>query len=198
MKEHIYPVFDQIMNRSDKEELLKQRSKAIWFTGLSGSGKTTLARSVELNLHKRGYLVQILDGDNIRSGINKNLKFTEEDRLENIRRIAEVTKLYINSGIITLNSFITPTRKIRQMVRDTVGKENLIEIFLNPSLAECERRDTKGLYAKARSGELKNFTGISSPFEAPLNPALELDTEKLSVEECAEQILGVVLDKLKY
>lgn len=198
MKEHIYPVFDQIMKREDKEELLKQRSKAIWFTGLSGSGKTTLARSVELNLHKRAYLVQILDGDNIRSGINRNLKFTEEDRLENIRRIAEVTKLYINSGIITLNSFITPTHEIRQMVRDIVGKENIIEIFLNPSLEECERRDTKGLYAKARAGELKNFTGISSPFEAPLNPALELDTEALTVEECTDQILGVVLEKLKF
>ena len=198
MKEHIYPVFDQIMKREDKEELLNQRSKAIWFTGLSGSGKTTLARSVEINLHKRGYLVQILDGDNIRSGINRNLKFTEEDRLENIRRISEVTKLYINSGIITLNSFITPTREIRQMVRDIVGKENIIEIFLNPSLEECERRDTKGLYAKARAGELKNFTGISSPFESPLSPALELDTEALSVEQCTEQILDVVLGELKF
>lgn len=165
---------------------------------MSGSGKTTLAKWVELNLHKRGYLVQILDGDNIRSGINKNLKFTEEDRQENLRRIAEVTKLYINSGIITLNSFITPTYENRQMVREVLGEENLIEIFLNPSLAECERRDTKGLYAKARTGEVKNFTGISSPFEAPLHPALELDTENLSIEACTEMILELVLDKINF
>lgn len=198
MTEHIYPVFDNIMKKEDKELLLKQQGKVIWFTGLSGSGKTTLAKWLERNLHERGFLVQILDGDNIRTGINNNLGFSESDRFENIRRIAEVTKLFINAGIITLNSFITPTEEIRERVRQIVGEENIIDVWVNPPLEECERRDTKGLYKKARAGEIKNFTGISSPFDPPKNPALELDTQKLSIEECVEKMLEVVLPKIKF
>ncbi len=198
MPEHIYPVFDSILGKDTKETLLNQHGKVIWFTGLSGAGKTTLAKWLEINLHERGFLVQILDGDNIRTGINNNLGFTEEDRRENIRRIAEVTKLFINAGVITMNSFITPTEEIRNVVRNIIGQENIINIFVNPPLEECERRDTKGLYAKARQGVIKNFTGISSPFETPSDVALELDTSKLSIEECVEKLLEVVLPQITY
>lgn len=198
MTEHIYPVFDSILSKNDKEKLLKQKAKVIWFTGLSGSGKTTLAKWLERNLHERGFLVQILDGDNIRTGINNNLGFSEVDRTENIRRIAEVTKLFLNAGIITLNSFITPTESIREVVKNIVGEDNIIDIFVNPPLEECEKRDTKGLYQKARKGEIKNFTGISSPFEAPANPKLELDTQRLSIEESVEKLLEVILPEIAY
>ncbi|MEN8122162.1 MAG: adenylyl-sulfate kinase, partial [Bacteroidota bacterium] len=176
----IFPVFDQIINRKDKEKLLKQKAKVIWLTGLSGSGKTTLGAALEKELYKKGFLTQILDGDNIRSGINKNLKFTEEDRLENIRRISEVTKLFVNCGVITINCFITPTESIRQIARDIIGEKNIIEVFVNTPLEVCEERDTKGLYKKARSGELKNFTGISSPFEIPTHADIDINTSKFS------------------
>lgn len=194
--EHIYPVFDFILKKEEKEALLNQKAKAIWFTGLSGAGKTTLAKWLERNLHERGFLVQVLDGDNIRSGINNNLGFTETDRQENIRRIAEVTKLFLNAGVITLNSFITPTEEIREVVRNIVGQENIIDIFVNPPMATCEERDTKGLYAKARQGIIKNFTGISSPFENPCTTSLELDTNKLSIEECIAKLLELVLPQI--
>ncbi len=198
MTEHIYPVFDSILKKEDKEKLLNQSAKVIWFTGLSGSGKTTLAKWLERNLHERGFLVQILDGDNIRTGINNNLGFSETDREENIRRISEVTKLFLNAGIITLNSFITPTEAIREVVKNIIGEENIIDIFVNPPLEECEKRDTKGLYEKARKGEIKNFTGISSPFEAPANPKLILDTQALSIETCIEQLLEVILPEISH
>ncbi len=164
---NIYPVFDKILKRSDKEKLLKQRSKVIWMTGLSGSGKTTIAKYLDEALYNKGYVAQILDGDNIRSGINSNLTFSEEDRKENIRRIAEVSKLFMNCGIIIINSFISPTEEIRKMALDIIGQENFFEVFVNAPLEVCEKRDTKDLYAKARRGEIKNFTGIDSPFEFP-------------------------------
>lgn len=194
---NIHTTFDKIMNREDKERLLKQRSMVIWFTGLSGSGKTTIAQHLEQELYKQGYLTQILDGDNIRSGINNNLTFTEADRLENIRRIAEVSKLLINSGVITLNSFISPTEEIRQMAKDIIGKENFIEIFVNTPIEVCERRDVKGLYEKARRGEIKNFTGIDSPFDAPAHPDVELRTDINSIEESVKSCLEVVIDRIK-
>lgn len=192
----IFPVFDQIINRKDKEKLLKQKAKVIWLTGLSGSGKTTLGAALEKELYKKGFLTQILDGDNIRSGINKNLKFTEEDRLENIRRISEVTKLFVNCGVITINCFITPTESIRQIARDIIGEKNIIEVFVNTPLEVCEERDTKGLYKKARSGELKNFTGISSPFEIPTHADIDINTSKFSLAESVEKMLDLILAQI--
>ncbi|MCK5682679.1 adenylyl-sulfate kinase [bacterium] len=193
----IFPVFDQIINRKDKESLLKQKAKVIWLTGLSGSGKTTLGAALEKELYKKGFLTQILDGDNIRSGINKNLKFTEEDRLENIRRISEVTKLFVNCGVIAINCFITPTESIRQIARDIIGEENIIEVFVNTPLEVCEARDIKGLYKKARSGELKNFTGISSPFEIPTHADIDINTHKFSLAESVEKMLELILVQIE-
>ncbi len=156
---NIYPIFDRMMTREDKERLLKQRSVMVWFTGLSGSGKSTVAIALERELHKRGLLCRILDGDNIRSGINNNLGFSAEDRVENIRRIAEVSKLFIDTGVITIAAFISPNNDLREMAASIVGKENFLEIYVSTPIEECERRDVKGLYAKARRGEIKDFTG---------------------------------------
>ena len=169
----------------------------IWFTGLSGSGKSTIAIALERELHKRGFLCRILDGDNIRSGINNNLGFSEADRVENIRRIAEVSKLFLDSGIITIAAFISPNNDIREMAADIIGKEDFLEIFVSTPLEECEKRDVKGLYAKARKGEIPNFTGISAPFEVPEHPALALDTSRISLEESVNRLLELVLPKVK-
>lgn len=197
-KNNIYPIFDKMLTRSDKEELLHQHSVMIWFTGLSGSGKSTIAIALERELQKRGLLCRILDGDNIRSGINNNLGFSEEDRVENIRRIAEIGKLFVDTGIITIAAFISPNNDIREMAANIIGKENFLEIFVSTPIEECERRDVKGLYAKARRGEIKNFTGISAPFEAPANPALSIDTSKLSVEESVNKLLELILPKISF
>ena len=194
---NIYPIFDRMLSREDKEELLGQHSVMIWFTGLSGSGKSTIAIALERELHKRGLLCRILDGDNIRRGINNNLGFTEADRVENIRRIAEVSKLFIDSGIITIAAFNSPNNDIREMAANIIGQEDFYEVYVSTPLTECERRDVKGLYAKARRGEIKNFTGISAPFEAPLHPALTLDTSKLSLEESVNQLLDLILPKIQ-
>ena len=195
---HIYPIFDKMMTRQDKENLLHQKGVMVWFTGLSGSGKSTIAIALERELHKRGFLCRILDGDNIRSGINNNLGFTETetDRIENIRRIAEVGKLFVDTGIITLAAFISPNNEIREMAASIIGKDDFLEIYVSTPIAECERRDVKGLYAKARKGEIKNFTGISAPFEAPSHPALSLDTSVLSVEESVNKLLDIILPKI--
>ena len=163
---NIYPIFDRMMTREDKERLLKQRSVMVWFTGLSGSGKSTVAIALERELHKRGLLCRILDGDNIRSGINNNLGFSAEDRVENIRRIAEVSKLFIDTGVITIAAFISPNNDLREMAASIVGKENFLEIYVSTPIEECERRDVKGLYAKARRGEIKDFTGTYSEYVA--------------------------------
>lgn len=193
---HIYPIFDRMLSRSDKEELLKQHSVMIWFTGLSGSGKSTIAIALERELQKRGLFCRILDGDNIRSGINNNLGFSAEDRIENIRRIAEIGKLFVDTGIITIAAFISPNNDIREMAANIIGKEDFMEIYVSTPIEECERRDVKGLYAKARKGEIKNFTGISAPFEAPQHPALSLDTSKLSVEESVNKLLELILPRV--
>lgn len=190
---HIYPIFDKMMTRQDKESLLHQKGVMVWFTGLSGSGKSTIAIALERELHKRGFLCRILDGDNIRSGINNNLGFTEADRVENIRRIAEVGKLFVDTGIITLAAFISPNNEIREMAASIIGKDDFLEIYVSTPITECERRDVKGLYAKARKGEIKNFTGVSAPFEAPSHPALSLDTSVLSVEESVNKLLDIIL-----
>lgn len=195
MAENIYPIYDQMMSREDKESLLHQRGVMVWFTGLSGSGKSTVAMAVERELHQRGVLCRILDGDNIRSGINNNLGFSQEDRMENIRRIAEVGKLFVHTGIVTLACFVSPTEDIREMARNIIGADDFKEVYVSTPLEECERRDVKGLYARARKGEVKNFTGISAPFEAPKNPSLSIDTSKLSLEESAKAVLQMILNK---
>lgn len=191
--ENIHSMLDRIIPREQKEKLLHQKAKVFWLTGLSGSGKSTIAIGVEQALHKKGYLSQILDGDNIRSGINNNLGFSDEDRRENIRRIAEVSKLFINCGIITINSFVSPTRVIRGQAREIIGEEDFVEVFINTPLDICEVRDVKGLYKKARRGEIKEFTGISAPFEEPLNPAIEIKTAKQSVEQSVNELLKKIL-----
>ena len=194
---NIYPIFDKMQQRSDKEELLRQHSVMVWFTGLSGSGKSTVAIALERELHRRGFLCRILDGDNIRSGINNNLGFSPADRIENIRRIAEVSKLFVDTGIITIAAFISPSNEMRELASNIIGKENFLEIFVDTPLEVCEQRDVKGLYAKARKGEIKEFTGISAPFEAPENPALRLDTSVLSVEESIHMLLELILPKIQ-
>ena len=195
--ENIFPVFDKIISKEKKEKLLNQKGKVVWLTGLSGSGKTTIALQLEKELYKLGFLVQILDGDNIRAGINNNLSFSEGDRTENIRRIAEVSKLFLNCGIITINCFVSPTIKMRQIAKKIIGKENYYEIFIDADLETCEKRDVKGLYKKARNGEIKNFTGIDSQYEKPNNPSLEVDTSELSIDQSIEIILKNVLPQLK-
>ncbi len=192
---NIYPIFDKMLTRADKEALLGQRGLMVWFTGLSGSGKSTIAIALERKLQKRGLLCRILDGDNIRSGINNNLGFSPEDRVENIRRIAEVGKLFVDTGIITIASFISPNNELREMASRIIGKDDFIEVYVSTPIEECERRDVKGLYAKARRGEIKEFTGISAPFEAPEHPALSLDTSKLSLEESVNRLLELILPK---
>lgn len=194
---NIYPIFDRIMTRSDKEALLGQHSLMVWFTGLSGSGKSTIAIALERELHQRGLLCRILDGDNIRSGINNNLGFSEADRVENIRRIAEVSKLFVDTGIITIAAFISPSNDIREMAADIIGRDDFVEVYVSTPIEECERRDVKGLYAKARRGEIKNFTGISAPFEAPEHPALTLDTSVLSLEESVHKLLELILPRIQ-
>ena len=196
MTEHnIYPIYDRMMTRQDKERLLRQRGVMIWFTGLSGSGKSTIALGVERELHQRGLLCRILDGDNIRTGINAGLGFSAEDRHENIRRIAEVGKLFVETGIITLAAFVSPTNEYRQLARDIIGAEDFLEVFVSTPLEVCERRDVKGLYARARRGEVKDFTGISAPFEAPEHPALCIDTSRQPLETSVRQVLELIISQ---
>ncbi len=190
---NIFPT-DKILLRADKEKLLEQEGKAIWFTGLSGSGKTTIAIALEQELNKKGFLTQILDGDNIRAGINNNLGFSDADRTENVRRIAEITKLFVNCGVITICCFVSPTEEIRTLAKKIIGDTDFVEIFVNTPLSICEKRDVKGLYAKARKGEIKDFTGITAPFEAPSNPAIEIKTDEQTIQESVKKIV----EKLSY
>ena len=180
-----------------REVLHGHKSYLLWFTGLSGSGKSTLANLVEIALHRQSLSTYILDGDNIRQGINKDLSFAPEDRTENIRRIAEISNLMLDAGIITLAAFVSPYIKDREEVKKIVGSDNFIEIYVNTSLEECERRDVKGLYKKARSGEIKNMTGISDPYEAPMKPNLEVFTDGQPIEESVKTILEFINKKLK-
>jgi len=198
MAENIHPIFDRLLQRSDREQRLGQRSKVLWLTGLSGSGKSTIAQHLERKLHNEGFFAQVLDGDNIRSGINNNLSFSSEDRAENIRRIAEIAKLYLHSGIITINSFISPTKAIRAKAEAIVGSADFIEIFINTPLEICEARDVKGLYKKARKGEIKGFTGIDAPYEAPENPALNVETANKSIEASVQEIFEYIFPLLTY
>ena len=193
---NIHPTYNQMLTRSDKEKFLNQKACVIWMTGLSGAGKTTIAQHIERELNRRGHLTQILDGDNIRSGINCNLGFSPDDRIENIRRISEISKLFINCGIICINSFISPTRKIRHMAMDIIGKEDFIEVFLNAPLSVCEKRDVKGLYKKARAGEIKDFTGIDSPYEDPQEPHIEIKTDEYTIEESVKKCMKYILTRV--
>lgn len=195
--ENIYPIFDTILSRSDKEKMLKQKSIVIWMVGLSGSGKSTLARALENSLHEEGYLTQLLDGDNMRTGINNNLGFSPEDRTENIRRAAETAKLFMNAGLVTICSFISPTDDIRKMAKEIVG-DGYVEVYVDCPVEICEERDVKGLYAKARKGEIPDFTGISAPFDVPINPDVVVDTASQSLEESHQNLVKAIIERIKY
>ena len=196
MAENIYPIFEKMLQRKDRQALLKQKGSMIWFTGLSGSGRSTLAITLEGAVYKEGILCRILDGDNIRSGINNNLGFSEADRTENIRRIAEVSKLFVDCGIVTIAAFISPTHAIRRMASEIIGEDDFLEVYVSTPIEECERRDVKGLYAKARRGEIKEFTGISSPFEAPEHPFISIDTSRQSLADSVKVLLEAVSPKI--
>ena len=186
----IYPIYDKMISRSDRELRLGQIGRVLWFTGLSGSGKSTLAVALENRLYQEGKSTMLLDGDNVRTGICNNLGFSIEDRTENIRRIAEVAKLFKENGQIVLCSFVSPTNDIRKMAKNIIGSEDFIKIFVSTDITECEKRDVKGLYQKARAGLIKDFSGIDSPFEPPINPDIIIDTTNISVDEGVETLIS--------
>lgn len=196
MEKHIYK-HNFSVDRNQREKLKHHHSFLIWFTGLSGSGKSTIANALEIALFKKNIHTYLLDGDNVRKGMNSDLSFSPEDRTENIRRIAEMSNLMIDAGLVVLAAFVSPYRIDRENVKNIVGYDNFVEIFVDTPLSECERRDTKGLYAKARSGEINNLTGINAPYEAPINPEILIDTTQINVEEAVEIILDKVSKKLK-
>lgn len=196
MKENLHPISDRLLSRAHRESLTGQRGSVVWMCGLSGSGKSTLAAALERRLHDEGRLVYVLDGDNIRAGLNSGLSFSDDDRKENIRRIAEVSKLFVDAGVVTINSFITPSAELRAMAREIIGKGDLIEVYVKASFEACMKRDVKGLYAKAEKGLVPQFTGKDSGFEEPLDSDLIIDTESLSVEESVETLFDFVLPKI--
>ncbi|MCF6306846.1 MAG: adenylyl-sulfate kinase [Flavobacteriaceae bacterium] len=196
MQENIIP-HNFNLRQEERSNLKKHRPLLLWFTGLSGSGKSTIANLVEVELHKKGIHTYLLDGDNVRKGLNNNLTFSPEDRTENIRRIAEVSNLMIDAGLVVLAAFVSPYKKDREMIKNTVKSINFVEIFVDTSVEECERRDTKGLYAKARKGLIKDFTGINAPYEAPENPDVLIETENTSVEEAVNKVTEYVERRLK-
>ena len=195
--QNLYSTKDSLLSRKDKEKLLNQKGICVWLTGLSGSGKTTIANFVSRQLHNDGVYTQVLDGDNIRLGINKNLSFSDQDRKENIRRIAEVAKLFVEAGVVTFCCFVSPTREMRKLAKNVIGENDFFEVFISTNLETCETRDVKGLYKKARRGEIKDFTGVSSPFESPENPDLVLNTEDKSINEIGNTLINVLNNKLK-
>tara|TARA_Y100000991_G_scaffold99381_1_gene75063 strand:- start:1030 stop:1620 length:591 start_codon:yes stop_codon:yes gene_type:complete len=188
--QNLYSTKDDLLSRADKEKLLAQKGICIWLTGLSGSGKTTIANYASRVLHEKGIYTQVLDGDNIRLGINNNLSFTNEDRQENIRRISEVAKLFVEAGVVTFCCFVSPSHLMRSKAKSIVGTNDFFEVFVSTNLDTCEKRDVKGLYKKARKGEIQEFTGISSPFEPPQNPNLILDTENKSIKEIGDLLVN--------
>jgi adenylylsulfate kinase len=193
---YIYPIKTKVSTEA-RARLLQQRAKLIWFTGLSGSGKSTLAVQLEAALHDRGFKTYLLDGDNIRSGLNKDLTFTDEGRVENIRRIGEVSKLFLDAGVVLLSAFISPFEADRQQVRQIVGADNYFEVFVDAPLEVCEQRDVKGLYKKARAGEVKNFTGITSPYERPQKPDVVIETDKMTIEASIEALMDAILPQIE-
>jgi len=196
--ENIYPIFDITLSREAKEDVLGQRSIAIWLVGLSGSGKSTLAKNLESRLHNEGYFTKILDGDNLRTGINKNLGFQDADRIENVRRAAEVAKLFVDNGIITITSLISPTRKMREIAKGIIGDSDYFEVFVDCDFEECERRDPKGLYQRARSGEIRQFTGMDSVFEVPDSSQLTVRTDVDSISRCTDLIIGNIIQHIRF
>ena len=194
---HIHPEFHRVLNRNDKETLLKQRGLVVWMCGLSGSGKSTIANAAERVLHQQGRMTTILDGDNLRTGLNANLTFTDDDRLENIRRFAEVAKLFVANGIITFVSAITPRGELRDLARGIVGEQDLFEVYIKASYQACEQRDVKGLYAKAARGEIAHFTGKDGTFEPPSNPDLTLDTESTTIEDATFELLEAIRHRIE-
>ncbi len=196
--ENIYPIFDKTLQRSDKENLLQQKAKVLWLTGLSGSGKSSIAIGLEKKMHKHGFLCYVLDGDNIRAGINNNLGFSDADRTENIRRIAETAKLFLQAGVIPICSFVSPTLAIRNLAKGIIGEADFLEIFIDTPIEICEQRDVKGLYKKARAGEIKDFTGIHQAFELPEKPALIIKTENQTLEESSEKLFQYILPQIQY
>ena len=194
---YIYPIKTKV-SADERQRLMNQRPKLIWFTGLSGSGKSTLAVQLEAALHAKGFKTYLLDGDNIRSGLNRDLSFTDDARVENIRRISEVCKLFLDAGVVLLSAFISPFQADREQVKGIVGNENYIEVFVDAPLEVCEQRDVKGLYKKARAGEVKNFTGISSPYEKPKHPDVVIATDKMSVEESMAVLIKKIVPRISY
>ena len=190
---NLYPIFDTLVSKAQKETLLQQRGRVIWMVGLSGSGKSTLARAAEHTLHAQQKVTMLLDGDNLRTGINNNLGFSQDDRTENIRRAAEVAKLFAGAGVITICSLITPTQALRELARSIIGND-YYEVYVDCPLEVCEQRDVKGLYAKARRGEINDFTGVSAPFEPPMQPNLRLRTDQQSLEESHQLLVNTILD----
>ena len=196
MQENIIPHQFNV-SKEKRSKLKNQHPLLLWFTGLSGSGKSTIANAVEIALFKKGVHTYLLDGDNVRKGLNNNLTFSPEDRTENIRRIAEVSNLMIDAGLVVLAAFVSPYKKDREMIKNTVKDTNFVEVFVDTSVEECERRDTKGLYAKARKGLIKEFTGVNAPYEAPENPDVLIETENTSVEEAVNKVMEYVEGRLK-
>ena len=196
MAANIHPIFDKMLDRKAKENLLKQQAVVIWMTGLSGSGKSTLANKLEQQLHQQGVLTKLLDGDNLRTGLNKNLGFSEEDRRENIRRVAETARLFLDNGVVTICSFVSPTVSLRNMAKEIIGEDDFLEIYVDASFDECARRDVKGIYKKALKGEIKDFTGLDAPFDIPKKPFLNIDTEKLTIDDSVDMIYQKVIKKI--
>jgi adenylylsulfate kinase len=194
---NLHPTQSKI-SKAQRELMLQQRPRLIWFTGLSGSGKSTLATTLEATLVSQGYKTYLLDGDNMRLGLNRDLKFDDAGRKENIRRIGEVSKLFLDAGIIVISAFISPFKADRELVKEIVGSENYFEVFVSTPIEVCEQRDVKGLYAKARRGELKSFTGIDSPYEAPENPAIIIPTQEISISEAVEQMMSKIQPQINY
>jgi adenylylsulfate kinase len=193
----IHPIYSRMISRAEREAKLKQRAKVVWLSGLSGSGKSTLTTALEHRLFAQGFVTTLLDGDNLRDGLNRGLGFTDADREENIRRVAEVSKLFIQSGIICLNSFITPKESFRTLAREIIGADNLLEIYVECSFETCMKRDVKGLYKKAAKGKVANFTGQASSFEPPANPALVVNTETTPLEESLDTLSAFVLGQIR-
>lgn len=195
--ENIHPVFDRVLSRRDKETRLRQRARVVWLYGLSGSGKSTLAAALERRLHADGFATHLLDGDNVRTGLNRDLGFSDADRGENIRRVAETSKLFVQAGIIVINAFITPTRTLRELARGIIGAEDFLEVYVEASRETCVRRDPKGLYAAAGRGQVKQFTGHDAPFEPPEPAALVINTDHEPVERSLERLYAFVVPRLR-
>ena len=195
---NLFPIDNQLVSREDRETRLGQHGKVFWFTGLSGSGKSTLAIALEEKLFDQGYHVVVLDGDNIRTGINSNLGFSEEDRRENIRRIAEIAKLFVNNGQICIVSFISPLIEMREQAKSIIGAEHFVEVFIDTPIEECEMRDVKGLYKKARAGEIQDFTGVNAPYEKPVQPDIHIETKGKGINQSLDELWRTAISLIKY